>query len=148
MAQDIGRELEWDDVITGENSNFEPLPEGDYNFTVDHFERSRSSGGGKLPPCNMAIVYFNVRGQGREMMIRENYVMHSTLEWKLSELFMGVGLLKEGETLSLGTLWKMLAGRTGKCKVGLKPGIKDPSKMFNFIDRLYPKENNFDPGRF
>ena len=148
MTQDTGRELGWDDTITKEGDSFEPLPEGDYDFIIDHFERSRSSGSGKLPPCNMAVVFFSVRGQGREVMIRENYVMHSTLEWKLSELFRGVGLKKKDEPLPMGTAWGMLAGRTGRCKVGLEPGINDPSKMFNCIDKLYPKENNFDPGRF
>lgn len=148
MAQDTGRELDWDDTITKESDGFEPLPEGDYNFTIDHFERGRSSGGGKLPPCNMATVFFNISGQGRTVTVRENYILNSLMEWKLSELFRGVGLKKKDEPLPMGAAWGMLAGRTGRCKVTLKPGIKDPSRMFNAIDKLYPKENNFDPGRF
>ena len=68
-----GREFSWEDTIKEDAQNFEPLPEGDYNVTVEKFDRSRSSGSGKLPPCNMAVVYFTVHAPNREMTIRENY---------------------------------------------------------------------------
>ena len=92
-----GRELGWDDSIKQDSQNFDPIPEGDYNVTIEKYDRSRSKGEGKLPPCNMAVVYFIVHGPDREITIRENYILHSSLEWKLSELFRGVGLKKEGE---------------------------------------------------
>ena len=38
MAE-MGRELNWDDEIT-KDSSFVELPPGDYDFTVDHYERS------------------------------------------------------------------------------------------------------------
>ena len=45
--------------------------------------------------------------------------------------------------------WNLLTGKKGRARIGLKPGIKDPSKKFNYIDRLYPKETpNFEPGGF
>lgn len=147
MSEELGRELGWEDTITKDADNFEPVPEGDYNFVIEKFERSRSSGEGKLPPCNMAVVYFKIQDRDREITIRENYVLHSSLEWKLSELFRGVGLKNEGEPLRMN--WSMLPGKTGKAKVGLKSGIKDPSKRFNFIEKLYPYElPKFQPGRF
>lgn len=92
MSEELGRELGWEDTITKDADNFEPVPEGDYNFVIEKFERSRSAGEGKLPPCNMAVVYFKIQDRDREITIRENYVLHSSLEWKLSELFRGVGL--------------------------------------------------------
>ena len=76
-----GRELEWDDSIKEDAQDFEPLPEGDYNVTVEKFERSRSKGTGKLPPCNMAVVSFIIHGKDREVTVRENYVLHCSLEW-------------------------------------------------------------------
>ncbi len=144
-----GREFGWEDTIKEDGQNFEPLPEGDYNVTVEKFERSRSKGGGKLPPCNMAVVYFNVHGHDRDVTIRENYVLHSSLEWKLSELFRGVGLKKEGEELRMN--WSALPGLTAKAKVGLTPGTKDPTKMYNHIEKLYPKDTGkpaFNAGSF
>ena len=37
MGENIfeGRELGWDDTIQKESSEFEPLPEGDYDFMVE-----------------------------------------------------------------------------------------------------------------
>lgn len=147
MSEEIGKELGWEDTIAKDGGDFEPLPEGDYNFTVEKYERGRSSGNGKLPACNMAIVYFRIQDRDREVTIRENYILHSSLEWKLSELFCGVGLKKKGEELRMN--WGMLPGKTGKAKIKLEPGTRDPSKMFNRIEKLYPKEApSFEAGRF
>ena len=147
MSEESGREFGWDDVIQNDGQEFEPIPEGDYDFVIDKFERSRSSGSAKLPPCNMAVVYFRINHTGREVTIRENYILHSKLEWKLSELFCAAGLKKKGEPLKM--CWNQLPGKTGMAKVGLRPGTKDTSKMFNFIDKLYAKEaQGFQPGRF
>ena len=78
-----GRELSWDDNIQNDSS-FVELPEGDYEFTIDHYERGRSQGSAKIPPSNMAIVFFNIRTpEGQEVTIKENYILHSRLEWKL-----------------------------------------------------------------
>lgn len=133
-----GRELTWDDTITNDGQDFEPIPEGDYDFIIEKFERSRSKGEGKLPACNMAVVYFTITDRDRTVTIRENYILHSSLEWKLSELFCGIGLKKKGEELRMN--WNMVPGATGRARIGLKPGIKDESKMYNHIDKIYPKE--------
>lgn len=139
MAENMDREFNWDDEITND-SNFVELPAGDYDFVIDHFERGRSKGSDKLPPCNMATVYFNVKGpDGQVAQIRENYILHSRLEWKLSELFRGVGLKKEGETLRMN--WNALPGLTGRAKVTLDADRNDPSKKYNHINKLYPKDD-------
>ena len=44
-----GRELGWDDSIKQDSQNFDPIPEGDYNVTIEKYDRSRSKGEGKLP---------------------------------------------------------------------------------------------------
>lgn len=133
-----GRELGWEDTIQNDGQDFEPVAAGDYDVTVERFDRSRSKGEGKLPPCKMAVVYFTVHAYDRDITIRENYVLHSSLEWKLSELFCGVGLKKKGEELRMN--WQMLPGKKARAKVGLKPGKNDPSKQYNFIEKLYPYE--------
>ena len=48
------REFGWDDEIQRDDSPFQVLPEGDYNFTVKKFERARHSGSEKIPACNKA----------------------------------------------------------------------------------------------
>lgn len=143
-----GREYGWDDTIPNETSDFEPVPEGDYEFTVDKFERGRSKGEGKLPPCNMATVYFTVHDRDRDVTVRENYLLHEKMGWKLAELFRGVGLARE-EDENIRMNWQALPGLTGRAKIGLKPGVKDPSRQFNYVDKLYPKEmKKFEAGKF
>ena len=135
--EEIGRELGWEDSITQDSQEFTPLDPGDYDFTVEKYERGRSSGEGKLPPCNMAIVYFTVHGpEGRDVTIRENYILHTSMEWKLSQLFVGLGLKKKGETRRMN--WNAVPGCKGKCRVGLQDGFKDPTKKFNRIEEIYP----------
>lgn len=133
-----GRELGWEDIIQNDGQDFEPVPAGDYDVTIEKYDRSRSKGEGKLPPCNMAVVYFTIHDRDREVTVRENYILHSSMEWKLSELFRGVGLKKKDEELRMN--WPALPGKKARAKVGLKPGIKDPTKQYNCIEKLYPYE--------
>ena len=37
-----GRELGWEDSIKQDAQDYEPIPEGDYNVTIEKFDRSRS----------------------------------------------------------------------------------------------------------
>lgn len=135
---DLDRELNWDDQIQ-KDSNFVELAAGDYNFTIDHYERGRSTGSDKIPPSNMAIVFFNiVAPDGQVATIRENFILHTKLEWKLSELFMSVGLKKKGEPLRMD--WNQLPGLKGRCKVTLDAAKDDPTKKYNHISKLYPYE--------
>lgn len=142
-----GRELDWDDSIQND-SQFVELPEGDYDFVIDHYERGRSKGSEKIPASNMAIVFFNVSGQnGETTTIKENFILHSKLEWKLSELFCSVGLKKKGEELRMN--WNALPGLKGRCQVTLDPDKNDPSKKYNHIKKLYPYEpKGYTPGSF
>ena len=79
--------------------------------------------------------------------IRENFILHSKMEWKLSELFCSVGLKKKGEELRMN--WNALSGLTGRAHVILSPDRNDPSKKYNHIDKLYPKEpKRFEAGKF
>lgn len=136
MAEE--RAFDWNDTIKNDSS-FVELPEGDYDFTIDHYDRARFDGSNKIPPCNMAVVYFNIQApDGSIATVRNNYILHSKMEWKLSELFCGVGLKKKGEELRMN--WNALPGCTGRAHVTLDPDKNDPSKKYNNIDKLYPKE--------
>ena len=115
------REFGWDDEILDEGGSFEPLPEGNYDFTVSKVERSRSNDNtakGGLPACNMAKVTFSVWGTDSSREITENFILHSKMEWKLSQLFLSVGMKKHGEPLRMN--WTAIVGKTGKCKVAVK----------------------------
>lgn len=149
MNETMERELDWNDSIE-KDSSFVELPEGDYEFVIDHYERGRSKGSEKIPPCNMATVYFNVTGpNGETVQLRENYILHTRLEWKLSELFCGVGLKKKGEALQMN--WPALPGLKGRARITLDVDRNDSSKKYNHIGKIYPKEESvkkFEAGRF
>lgn len=114
---DFERELGWDDQIADEGGEYEPLPEGDYKFTVKSVERARSKGEGKLPACNMAKVTLTVHGD-RDREITVNLVLHSTLEWKLSQFFLSIGMKKHGEPLHMN--WPGAVTKTGNCHVTVR----------------------------
>ena len=144
---EMDRELNWDDEIQNDSSFIE-LPEGDYDFVIDHFERARHAGSDKIPPCNKALVFFRVTGpNGQEATIQEGYILHTKLEWKLSELFCGVGLKKKGEKLKMN--WTALPGLKGRAHISLDADPKDPSKKYNHIKKIYPfEEKKFEAGKF
>lgn len=105
----------WDDEINNESSDFVLLPEGDYDFTVDKFERARFDGSEKMPACNKAVVTFTIWGADDSITITENFLLCSKMEWKLSALFLAVGMKKHGEPLRMN--WGALPGSKGKCHV-------------------------------
>lgn len=144
---DMERGFEWDDEIQKDN-NFETLPEGDYDFTIERYERARHAGSDKIPPCNKAIVFFNIKTpDGKETTIQENFILHTKMEWKLSELFCGVGLKKKGEKLRMN--WTALPGLKGRAQISLDVDKNDPNKKYNHIKKIYPyEEKPFKAGAF
>ena len=144
-----GRELGWEEEIQEDGKEFILLPEGDYDFTISKFDRDRTRGEGKLPPCNMAVVYFLIKNpHGEDVEVRENFILHTSLEWKISELFCGVGLKQKGEKVPMR--WTSLPGLSGRCSIGQREyTTKDGEKRkSNHIKKIYPKEKKFEAGKF
>lgn len=115
---DNERELGWNDEIEQDSSDFEVLPEGDYDFEVTKFERGRSKGSDKLPPCNMAILSIKLSGGGKSTTVTENLLLHTKMEWKLSQFFCAIGQKRKGEKVTMN--WQAVLGAKGKCKVGIR----------------------------
>lgn len=135
---DQGRELSWDDEIQQESS-WILLPDGDYKFTVEKFNRARHNGSEKVPPCPKAIVSFRVfDGKGNSTLITENLFLHTSMEWKLSEFFASIGMKQKGEKARMN--WNEVYGKSGVCHVKIhnykKKDNSDGQK--NQINKLYP----------
>jgi len=107
--------FDWDSEINNESSDYILLPEGDYDFTVEKFERGTFDGSEKLPPCKKAIVTFTIWGENDKISITENFLLCAQLEWKLSALFLSVGMKKHGEPLKMN--WSGLPGQKGRCRL-------------------------------
>ncbi len=144
------REFSWDDTITKDASDYIMLPEGDYNFTVDSFERGRHPGSEKLPPCNKAILTLRIEAAEGTARITHNLFLHSKTEGMLSAFFACIGQKKKGEPLKMN--WGAVPGSTGRCKVGIHTYTnKDgEERRSNDIKRFYPKEDGpaFKAGEF
>ena len=95
------REFGWDDEIQRDESPFQVLPEGDYNFTVKKFERARHSGSEKIPACNKAILTVAVSSAEASGDVLTNLFLHSKFEWKLCQFFTSIGQRKHGEAMRM-----------------------------------------------
>lgn len=139
-TSNMDRELGWDDVIENDGSEFIPLPEGDYAFTVTSFERARHPGGGKIPPCNKAIVHLKIESPQGSVVIKENLLLHSKMEWKLCEFFAAIGHRAKGEKLRMN--WNAVTGATGRCKIYIDEftGRDGNTVKINRVSKFYESE--------
>ena len=140
------KELQWDDTIEKDNNELIILPEGDYDFTVESFERARHGGSDKLPPCNKAVLKLRIDTPQGTAYITHNLFLHTNTEGLLSAFFASIGQKKKGEPLRMN--WSLVPGATGKARVGIR--IYN-GQQYNEIKRFHPKEStvpSFKAGDF
>lgn len=145
----VERSFEWDDIIIKDAADFILLPEGDYNFTVESFERGRHQGSDKLPACNKAILTLRIDSAEGTVKITHNLFLHSKTEGLLSAFFSCIGQKKKGEPLKMN--WMQVPGASGRCRIGIHTYTKDgEERKNNDIKRFYPKEEGpaFKAGEF
>ena len=145
----VEKELDWGSEISQESS-FILLPEGDYEFMLEKFERGRSKGSEKLPPCNMAVltirIYDNVSGESTSVI--HNLILHTKMEWALSAFFASIGQKKKGESLKMN--WTLVPNSRGRCTVGIR---EYNGNQYNEIKKFIPayeveKKAAYTPGSF
>ena len=151
MGENIleGRELGWDDTIQKEAPEFEPLPEGDYDFIVESFDRGRHNGSENLPPFNKAVLKLRVKStDGREVTVTHNLFLHTITEGMLSAFFECIGQKKKGEPLRMN--WQAVPGAKGRLKLGVHKYTKDgQERTSNDVKRFYPYEGpKYQAGSF
>jgi len=143
---DMERELSWEDTIT-KDSEYELLPEGDYDFEVTAFERGRHNGSDKLPACNKAIINLYVTSNQAAGTIKHNLFLHTRTQGLLSAFFIGIGQKKKGEDFQMN--WNAVIGSKGRCKVGVQKwkGNDGSERSGNEIKKFYePEEKKGAPG--
>ena len=142
-----GRALEWGCEITQE-SQFVDIPDGEYDFKVESLERGQHNGSDKIPPCNKMIVRLSIKmPDGTEPTIQEQFIMWSTMEWKLSQFFISIGLKKKGEPMPSCNWMTEIPGRTGRCKLKKQQDRNNPDKSYTHVDTfLEPKVKDWKKG--
>lgn len=141
------RELGWEDEIEKDGSDFVLLPEGDYNFTVKKFERSRFAGSEKMPACNQAKLDITIHSpEHGDVVIFHTLLLHTKTEGLLSNFFAGIGQKKKGEKLRMN--WNTVIGSKGKCKLKIdKYMSKGEERASNKVQKFYSYEEAFPQGK-
>lgn len=134
-------ELDWDGEIRQDAQEFVLLPNGDYEFTIESVERARFSGSEKMPACNMAKVKLLFNTQQGSAYIVHQLLLHTKVEWKLSEFFASIGLKKKDQPLKM--TWNIV-GYKGKCKIGRR---EYKGNQYNEIKKFYSAEENSLPNQ-
>lgn len=133
-------ELDWDDEI--ENTGTVDIPDGEYDFIVDHYERSIIGGDGKYSGGKMAVIYCNILAGNAEPQVRTNIIMNKNFEWKLAQFFICLGLMEDKKDAKLKMNWSMVGGARGRCKIEHKPNFNDATKKhLEIAEFLKPKED-------
>ena len=147
MAKDTEQKiLDWDDEVVndGEFSGEETvvLPEGNYDFKVVKTEKAWYDGSGKIPACNMAVIYLEIDGGelGRGFCSERIFLLEK-LEWKAAAFLRSVGMKKHGEP----TQWRKLVqadGESGRCRIYVDEyeGKDGQTHKSNKVQKFYDKE--------
>lgn len=154
MADIEKREIGWDDEVElGEGVSYVLLPEGDYDFTVESFERARFNGSFypdgsiKTPACNKAALKLRINAAQGTTLISEGLLLFDKMQWKLAEFFISIGAKEEGGKVKMN--WSMVVGATGRATIEITTDPKDDSKKYNHVKKFLPKQpKKFEPGRF
>lgn len=146
----IDRALDWNDTITKE-AEFELLPEGEYNFTVESFERGRFDGSEKMSPCPMANLTLLVSdpATGKTGRVFDSLYLNSKAEWRLSQFFTAIGQKKKGEPLVMN--WNQVPGSSGRLKLTVNKytdkngNARENNRVGNYLSK---EQKAFTPGQF
>lgn len=108
--------FDWDDEIEVDDG-FTLIDEGDYDFTVEKFERARFDGSSKVPACPKAILTLKILDDSGKCIITilDNMLLYKKNEWRLSQFFRSIGQKKEGQKVKMN--WQQVVGSRGRCHV-------------------------------
>jgi len=134
-----------------QESQFVDVPEGDYDARIDHVESGMCQWANEYNGNPTRIVYVNLYlPNSQEAQLRENFVLNSDFEWKLSQLFLSTGQKKKGEPLpNLGRALNELAGQSCKVRVKKTKGKgENAEKTYTNIEFLEKKQASWGGGGF
>lgn len=143
---ETGRELDWDDEVES-GQEYVLLPNGDYDFCVESFERARFEGNEKVPPCKRAILKLSIKSAEGDATVNESLLLYDKMEWKLAEFFLSIGAQENEGKVRMN--WSTVPMSTGRATIGTRADKKDPDKKYNCVKKFLPKEKKtFKAGEF
>lgn len=135
------RELGWDEAIENDGPSYSLLPDGEYPFTVQGFERKRYNGGAKLPACPMAELKLLVSdpASGKSTLCTHRLYLHTRTEGLLCSFFTAIGHRRHGERFVPN--WAHVAGATGRCRLGHYVSQRDGNSYNEVKSFLEPADD-------
>ena len=116
----------FDQPILAEEREYTLLKAGSYPFVITNVEKKfyEPKEGSKLPSCPQAQITLEVDGgdQGKTKLIHNLFYTKSTI-WKVTELFMAVGLAKKGENYNPDP--EQLLGKSAMCELSQQGYVKN-----------------------
>lgn len=143
MEENKNMLMDWNDSIEEDGQELVILPEGDYNFTVTHFERGRFPGGAKIPACNKATITVQVESEEGRAIVKFDLLLYRTIEWRISSFFRSIGQKKHGEKLTMD--WNKVLGSKGRAHFKPRKYVNSygDEKTTNDIDRFIDYNEEF-----
>lgn len=131
----------FDTPIMAEEREFVLLPEGEYPFQITDIEKRFYEPGpnSKLPPCPEVVATLTIDGGSLgSTKVKMRLFYHSSTQWRVSNLFVSVGLAKTGEQFTPNP--DPLLGKTGRCHVKQRTYQKNDGTegKVNDVDRCLP----------
>ena len=116
----------FDQPILAEEREYTLLEAGSYPFVITNVEKKfyEPKEGSKLPSCPQAQITLEIDGgdQGKTKLIHNLFYTKSTI-WKVTELFMAVGLAKKGENYNPDP--EQLLGKSAMCELSQQGYVKN-----------------------
>ena len=103
------------------------LEPGDYDFTVESFERSRYEGSDKVPPCPRALLKIRVETPDGACTMNESLLLYDRMQWKLAEFFLSIGVGEEKDG-KVKPNWNLVPQATGRATIELRADRNDPTR--------------------
>lgn len=141
-----GKELGWDDSVE-KGSDFILLPDGDYDFVIESFERGRFNGSDKAPACPRAELKVRVDTPEGVCIMNESLLLYDKMQWKLAEFFLSIGAEETDNRVKMN--WNIVPRATGRATIEIRPDKNDPSKKYNHVKKFLPKpKKEYKAGSF
>lgn len=146
MEDTRGRELGWDDEVA-KGEEYVLLPEGDYNFVIESFERGRFEGSEKVPPCNKAVLKLRVDAPEGSTTFTESLLLWDKMQWKLAEFWLSIGVQEVDGRIRPN--WPAVPQATGRATLEIREDRKDPERKYNHVKKWLPKQlKTYKAGEF
>lgn len=112
-------ELSWDAEISNDEVASKLLTPGKCSYRILKFERKRFAGSAKISPCPQVDLEVELTDVNRVTTTSKSMLLlHTDMEWKLSQFFRSIGLKKHGQPLRMD--WNKVPGATGFCIVATR----------------------------